>query len=126
MIIISYPPWIFLCWYCSSKGMTTLKEFSALDVHSMDGKDYMNSDTITRLTAAVDKLNLELWLQDNGVKEVFPVLVKEGYTSLKDLCKLTMDSNLQVRMSDMCSVIYTSVCMTSHVLSNLSLYTTGV
>ena len=59
----------------------------------MDGREYMNSDTITKLEAAVDKLNLELWLQDNDVMEV---LVREGYTSLRDLCRLTLDDNLQV------------------------------
>ncbi len=81
------------CFYLLS-GLKHLREFAALEIdnlkHELEEKNYV------RLKQAILALDLEIWLEDHDLKAMYSILAKEGYTTRKDLYKITLEEAKQV------------------------------
>ena len=56
----------------------------------------LDEDSLSKLDGAVKRLDLEVWLQGQGLDTVFPVLVREGYSSREVLRGMDPKRALQV------------------------------
>ncbi len=92
-VCISY--WIYTYHWCPT-GLKSLRECTSLDLdalrHDVGEKSYV------RLKQAVLSLDLEFWLEDNGLKSVHSSLVKEGYATRRDLYMMTVEEAQEVHM----------------------------
>lgn len=56
----------------------------------------LDEDSLLKLDGAVKRLDLEVWLQGQGLGTVFPVLVREGCSSREVLHAMDQKRALQV------------------------------
>ena len=80
--------------YAYSSGVKNLREFSGLDVDAI--MQDMEERNYVRLKQAILELDLELWLTDHDLGSALPVLLKEGYTSRRQLYTMDLEKAQKV------------------------------
>ena len=81
------------CWF--SVEMKSLEELASLDVASLP-EILLTSPSLSTLHQAVLQLDLQLWLREEGIENVFPQLVQLGHTSKHSLLALDPAAVIQV------------------------------
>ena len=78
----------------STAVLKSLQECASLDPEWL--REELGEQPYQQLKAAVSKLDLQLWLQEQKLGGAFPILVNEGYTSRNQLYTMDLEKVLQV------------------------------
>ena len=78
----------------STADLKSLQECASLDPEWL--REELDEQPYQQLKVAVSKLDLQLWLQEQGLGDAFPILVNEGYTSRNQLCTIDLQEVLKV------------------------------
>ena len=78
----------------STAVLKSLQECASLDPEWL--REELGEQPYQQLKAAVSKLDLQLWLQEQKLGGAFPILVNEGYTSRNQLHTMDIQKVLKV------------------------------